>query len=55
MPVYEFECVYCQITFEVKLGISDDHKIGCLICGKTAEKTYKPIAVHFKGTGWGKD
>ena len=51
MPIYEYRCNQGH-NFEVRQSFSDDPVIECEICTAPVERVYRPIAVHFKGSGF---
>jgi putative FmdB family regulatory protein len=51
MPIYEFRCKKGH-SFEVMQRISDDPVSVCEVCGASVERVFRPIAVHFKGSGF---
>lgn len=53
MPDYDFICE-CGKSFTRTFKMDEKHFALCE-CGKLATKVYVAAAVHFKGTGWGKD
>jgi putative FmdB family regulatory protein len=55
-PAYEYKCSDCSITITIVRGIKDtEHKPICISCAKVMLRDYEPVAVAFKGKGWGKD
>ena len=51
MPIYEYRCRNGH-DFEVKQSMSDDPVETCPECGATVERVFRPVAVHFKGSGF---
>jgi putative FmdB family regulatory protein len=51
MPIYEYRCDK-RHTFEVMQRISDDPVTSCEVCGAPVQRVFRPIAVHFKGSGF---
>lgn len=51
MPTYEYRCENGH-EFEVFRKMSDDPETACLECGAPVERVYRPIAVHYKGSGF---
>lgn len=55
MPVYTFKCLNCYIEIEQEFKLVDEPEVRCHDCQCYMQKQFTPPAVHFKGTGWGKD
>ena len=53
MPRYDFTCMHCDKSVEVKLAHDYTDAPMCDGCGNRMVKNYTPPAVHFKGGGWG--
>ena len=53
MPSYEYECISCNVRFEVIRSIHEDNAPNC--CGYAMRQVYGSFSVRFKGKGWGKD
>ena len=51
MPIYEYRRENGH-TFEVMQKISDDPVTECETCRAPITRVYRPIAVHFKGSGF---
>ncbi len=51
MPIYEYRCENDH-DFEVMRGISDDPVTACEVCAAPVRRVFRPIAVHFKGSGF---
>ncbi len=51
MPIYEYRCEQGH-TFEVMQRMSDDRIAVCEACSAPARQVFRPIAVHFKGSGF---
>ena len=51
MPIYEYRCLSGH-TFEVIQIMSDDPVATCEECGAPVERVFRPVAVHFKGSGF---
>jgi putative FmdB family regulatory protein len=51
MPIYEYRCVNDH-TFEVMQSMADDPVTECEVCGAPVERIFRPVAVHFKGSGF---
>jgi putative FmdB family regulatory protein len=51
MPIYEYRCENGH-TFEVMRSMTDDPLTACEVCGAPVERVFRPVAVHFKGSGF---
>jgi len=51
MPIYEYRCSNGH-QFEVFQSMSDDPVSACEECGAPVERVFRPVAVHFKGSGF---
>ena len=51
MPIYEYRCPNGH-QFEVFQSMSDDPVTECEVCGAPVERVFRPVAVHFKGSGF---
>jgi putative FmdB family regulatory protein len=51
VPVYEYRCEKGH-TFEVIQRMTDDPVTECEKCGRTVQRVFHPVAVHFKGSGF---
>jgi putative FmdB family regulatory protein len=51
MPIYEYRCTNGH-QFEVFQSMSDDPVTACEVCGEPVERVFRPVAVHFKGSGF---
>lgn len=51
MPIYEYRCRQGH-TFEVIQSMSDDPVSACTECRAPVERVFRPVAVHFKGSGF---
>jgi putative FmdB family regulatory protein len=51
MPIYEYRCKRGH-TFEVMRRIADGPLLECETCSEPVERVFRPIAVHFKGSGF---
>ena len=51
MPIYEYRCRNGH-TFEVFQRMTDDPVTACEVCGAPVERVFRPVAVHFKGSGF---
>lgn len=52
MPIYEYQCDVCGVSFEVLQRMSDDPLETCEQCGGSLHKVLHPVAIHFKGSGF---
>jgi putative FmdB family regulatory protein len=51
MPIYEYSCRNGH-EFEVFQAMSEDPVTTCEVCGAPVERVFRPVAVHFKGSGF---
>jgi putative FmdB family regulatory protein len=51
MPIYEYRCTNGH-EFEVFQSMADDPVSTCEVCGAQVERIFRPVAVHFKGSGF---
>ncbi|MDQ6834857.1 MAG: zinc ribbon domain-containing protein [Actinomycetota bacterium] len=51
MPIYEYRCQKGHL-FEVRQSFSDAPVTQCEVCGAPVQRVFRPIAVHFKGSGF---
>jgi len=51
MPIYEYRCRNGH-HFEVFQPMSEDPVSACQECGAPVERVFRPVAVHFKGSGF---
>ena len=51
MPIYEYRCPNGH-EFEVFQSMADDPVTACEVCGEPVERVFRPVAVHFKGSGF---
>ena len=57
MPIYEYECKFCNYNFEIVQKITDNPKRKCPECHKknALKKLISSTTFTLKGTGWFKD
>jgi putative FmdB family regulatory protein len=51
MPIYEYRCRNGH-DFEVFQSMSEDPVSRCPECAAPVERVFRPVAVHFKGSGF---
>jgi putative FmdB family regulatory protein len=51
MPIYEYRCEHGH-SFDEMQRISDDPIEVCNTCGAPAQRVFRPVAIHFKGSGF---
>lgn len=51
MPTYEWECINCNIRFELYFAMVD--KPNPICCSYPMRQVYHAPGISFKGTGWG--
>lgn len=52
MPVYEYQCEECHLTFEAMQKFSDPPLTECRSCGGKVKKLISQTAFSLKGDGW---
>jgi putative FmdB family regulatory protein len=54
MPYYDYECLKCGHSIEIKKGMNDPHPTTCEKCGVQAliRIHNSPASVEYKGKGW---
>ena len=53
MPLYEYKCNGCNITFDVTRSYQErETAIECPACGLDSTRVYSVPGVQFKGTGF---
>jgi putative FmdB family regulatory protein len=52
MPLYDYRCHKCGVTFEVLQKFADEPLQIHDDCGGEVERLISPSALQFKGTGW---
>ncbi len=52
MPIYEYACDTCEMTFERKQKFSDDPIQTCPDCGNDVRRVLYPAGIIFKGSGF---
>lgn len=55
MPVYEFDCLECDKSYEISKSITNNDPEFCEVCGAKLNKVYSIGGIIFNGTGWGRD
>ena len=51
MPIYEYRCRKGH-DFEVMQSMGDEPVTTCRECGAPVDRVFRPVAVHFKGSGF---
>jgi putative FmdB family regulatory protein len=51
MPIYEYRCKRGH-TFEVMQRMTDEPVTLCSSCEAPVQRVFRPVAVHFKGSGF---
>jgi putative FmdB family regulatory protein len=51
MPIYEYRCERGH-TFETMQRMADDPLTTCTVCEAPVQRVFRPVAVHFKGSGF---
>lgn len=52
MPLYEYQCESCGLTFEVRQKFSDEPVSECRDCGAPVKKLISQGGFALKGGGW---
>jgi putative FmdB family regulatory protein len=53
MPVYEYNCVDCNINIEIPKSISQSDTVElCEKCGLAMNKVFGTFGIQFKGSGF---
>ena len=52
MPIYEYECLKCGVTFEKRQSFSDEPKADCPNGHKETRRLLAAPAIVFKGSGF---
>ena len=55
MPIYTFKCEQCESILEQQFSVYMNATVWCETCEQPMVKQFTAPAIHFKGTGWGKD
>ena len=52
MPIYEYKCQQCGLSFEKRQSVSDAPLATCEKCHGKLEKQWSLSGFQFKGAGW---
>ena len=53
MPIYEYSCITCDKSLEITRKFNDKENIPpCPSCGYSMTRSYSPVGVQFKGSGF---
>ncbi|RLA16571.1 MAG: zinc ribbon domain-containing protein [Gammaproteobacteria bacterium] len=52
MPIYEYECKFCEKVFEVQQRMADKPVDTCPDCGEAVKKLISKSSFQLKGGGW---
>jgi putative FmdB family regulatory protein len=52
MPIYEYKCESCAISFERMQRFEDEPLKTCPECGGNVRRVLQPVGVIFKGSGF---
>jgi putative FmdB family regulatory protein len=52
MPLYEYQCLSCKETFEVRQKFSDEPVAIHTVCGGQGKRLLSAPQLHFKGSGF---
>ncbi len=51
VPIYEYECENSH-RFDLRQSFNDDPVAACPVCDLSAKRLFRPVPVHFKGSGF---
>jgi putative FmdB family regulatory protein len=52
MPIYQYECDECGLTFEKRQSFTDAALKSCPECTGPVHRVFQPVGIIFKGSGW---
>jgi len=52
MPTYRYQCVNCELRFDLKQGFNDEPVATCPSCNGLARRLFSPVPILFKGPGF---
>ncbi len=52
MPLYDYRCPECDVTFEVTRSADSASAVCCPTCEGPAKRVFTPVGVVFKGSGF---
>lgn len=52
MPLYEYKCLDCSTTFDLRRRFDDRSAVTCPKCHGEARRLFSPVALMFKGPGF---
>jgi putative FmdB family regulatory protein len=52
VPIYSYICNSCEHEFELRQGFDASPEHDCPLCNKKARRTFHPVGVIYKGTGF---
>ncbi|NLE76018.1 MAG: hypothetical protein GX605_04620, partial [Chloroflexi bacterium] len=52
MPIYQYECEQCGLSFEKKQHFNDEALKRCPECDGKVHRVYQPVGIIFKGSGF---
>ena len=52
MPIYEYKCSTCDMSFEERQGFDADPVCACPQCQNEARRQFRPAPIIFKGSGF---
>lgn len=55
MPIYQYQCEFCETIFEQLFNKPSDKKIECPKCKRSAKKIPARSTFVLKGCGWASD
>lgn len=52
MPIYRYQCLNCNLRFELRQSFSDKPTVVCPGCYGVARRLFSPVPILFKGPGF---
>lgn len=52
MPIYQYQCLNCNLQFDLKQDFNDESIAACPRCRKSARRVFSPVPIIFKGSGF---
>jgi putative FmdB family regulatory protein len=51
MPTYEYLCTHCNHQFDIWQEVGAEPP-ACPECGSVVKKVFRPVSIHYKGSGF---